>query len=439
MTLLDRLTATLLFAFPLLMVSTEHWASGIFLALALLSLAALRRPQPPLRREECIFLGIVLVYVASTIVSNTLAGWTPGSLRWFEATARILLAVPIYLYLRARPDTVIYLLRAIPIGGVLAGAWVIYVTAIAGERVEGPYGPIFVGNISALLAILSLVTMRQPTWPWRVRVPLHLAGAALALAAVVLSGTRSAWLAAALVAPVVFAMSLQDIPSRRLRVGLLGGAIALAGVVLVTTVAQEPRLTSQRFAVAVEQVQRYAAAETWDERVSAASTSVGIRFEQWRTGLRIFAEHPVIGVGVGNVGPEINRQIEGGLTSPSIAVEDASLRRPVHLHSAYMDALVFKGLVGLVAFLSLLACPAWLAMRRDGRTSAIRYFVAGHVLAFAVFSATEDPFIRNAYSSVFVILLAAGMVALMRDPGPAKAPDGVPPRAGGSRPREAVR
>jgi len=413
MSLREKLIATLLFAFPLFIISVKSWASGIYYLLAVLALVSLARPQPPLRREEWVFIGTLVAWLASTLIANSLSGWTAASIGWYEADARFLLAIPVYLVLRAHPGAVLALFRGVPVAALLAGGYVIYQTTLAPARIDGPYGPIFAGNISALLAVMSLATLRFPTWPRRLRIPLHLLAFALALGATVLSGTRSAWLAVAIAMPLLVWVIPAGSRWARKRLQLLLGLGALIVAVLAIAVATEPRLTQERLLLAVEQTENFFGAESAQERARATRGSIGLRLEQWRVGLLIAAEHPLFGVGVGNAAPYLNRHVEAGTASTSVRVADDSKTRGTHLHSAFMDALVFKGAVGLAALLCLLFYPVWLGLRAENRTMPAAGVLVILAAMFAVFCLTEDPFIRNNFTSVYVVFLTSVMALLL--------------------------
>lgn len=402
----------LLFAFPLFATSLTHWASGIYYLLALLALASLRRPDPPLAGAERVFLGVIAFYLAATVIANTLSGWTYASVRWYEADFRILLSIPVFLLLRRYPEAATGLIRAVPVAAIVIGIYVIHGTIDLGQRFYGPYSPILIGNFAALLAALSLVSLRFDYWPKRIRIPLHVAGTALALIAVALSGTRSAWLAAAITLPIAAWLALGAIGSGSLRKWLAPGILAVSGIAVTAAVIVEPDLTQQRLGEAVEQASRYITAETAEQRSAAAHSPVGIRLEQWRIALRIFSDNPLFGIGVGNVSHEINRLISIGVASPAIEAIEADLGKGSHLHSAYFDALVFKGLTGLVALLCLLFCPIYLALRPEHRHNGMRGILIVQSLSFAIFSLTEDPFIRNNFTSIFLVftLCAASLL-----------------------------
>lgn len=416
--------AVLLFAFPLFAISVDHWVSAIYALVGLTCFFAVFVPRGeagPLRVEEKLFLAILLFYIAATLAANTLSGWTEASLGWYEADIRFMFAIPMFLFLRRHPWTALYLLRAAPIAGVLTGGYVIYETQLENARFEGAYGPIFAGNVAVLLAAISLAALRYDTYPLRIRIPVHLAGVTLALVAAVLSGTRSAWLAMLVTMPIVlfFLAEGEGGRSLRLRRRFVFAAVMLVAAALVAAVALEPRLTQHRFATAIQQTEDFLSATTGTERAQAAASSVGIRLEQWRVGLHIAAANPLFGIGVGNVGPVINGYVDAGAASPAVRADNVGTGRGSHLHSAYFDALVFKGVIGFAALLCVLLYPLWLALRH-GHGLPARPVLIGLSASFLVFCMTEDPFIRNNFTSIYLLFLICALTLLFSERGNAR-------------------
>jgi O-antigen ligase len=62
----------------------------------------------------------------------------------------------------------------------------------------------------------------------------------------------------------------------------------------------------------------------------------------WDAGARVFRDHPIVGVGLGDLRPVLERY-----RSPRAA------ERPAHLHNSYLQAAVATGSLGLLAFLTL--------------------------------------------------------------------------------------
>jgi O-antigen ligase len=409
----EAVVAILLFAFPLFAIAIKSWTSGIYYLIALIALFALRRPRPPLSHAERMMIGVILFYLAVTIIANSLSGWTRASVGWYEADLRILLAIPIYLYLRSRAHLAEWLLRAIPFAAIISGAYVLWQTVMLDvARVAGPYGPIFAGDMCALFAVLSLMAMRFRLYSRRINVPVHAAGFVLGLVGCLLSGTRGAWLALILVLPVLGWNRMRAAPARRRRQITLG-CLAAAVVAVSAAALLHPDVMKKRVTEIVQQGEQFIDAERGKRPVPKHLGSIGTRLEQWQVGLQIAREHPLFGIGVGNVLPELKARVASGKAHPSVLRPSAGTQRGVHLHSAYVDALVFKGIVGLLALLGILGFPLWLAMRRDYVGSAAAGLLAGHVLMIAAFALTEDPFIRNNFSSIYLLFLVSAVSLLL--------------------------
>ena len=407
----ERLTILLLFSFPLFVVSVRHWASGIYILLALLALTSLRHGWHTVHKEERVFVVVLLAYLASALISNSLSGWTNASVRWSQADLRVLSAIPIVVLLSRFPHATVALLRAAPIAAVIAGAYAVYAPADETGRADGPYGPIFLGNVSALLALLSLASMGCATyWP-RIRIAIHSAGAALGLVAAVLSGTRSAWLAVVVCLPFAAAAACNNGLKQRRRRVLLGLAVVVIASVGIS-IMEAPHLAKERVLGAIDEFQAYRTARTQAERDALAITPIAFRLEQWRVGLAIFRERPLFGYGVGNAGKEVNRHVKAGRANRVLYSGHAESGRPSHLHNAYLDALAHKGIVGLLTLLLLLGHPAYVAFRMRSAARTASNLVLVNAAAFVVFSLTEDPFIRNNFTSVYLIF-AMSLFALM--------------------------
>ena len=374
----ERLATVLLFSFPLFAVSIRHWASGIYGLLALLALGSLRHGWYGVRREERVFIVVLLAYLASALVSNSLSGWSSASVHWSQADIRILLAIPVLVLLSRLPRAALALLRAVPVAAATTGAYAVFAPVDDVGRAEGPYGPIFLGNVSALLALLSLGSMRCATYAPRIRAAIHSAGAALGLLAAIASGTRSAWLAIAVCLPFAAAAACDGLKRERRHRMLFGlAAIVIAGVGLGAV--EAPHIGKERVLKALDELRAYRNAGTRAERDAFAITPIAFRFEQWRVGLALFGERPLFGHGVGNAGKGVNRYVEAGRASRVLYSEHAESGRPSHLHNAYLDALVHKGVFGLSTLLLVLGYPAYVAFRRRSTARARIVNVVGHV------------------------------------------------------------
>jgi O-antigen ligase len=131
---------------------------------------------------------------------------------------------------------------------------------------------------------------------------------------------------------------------------------------------------------------------------TSASERYGLRVDYWRGALSLFLHHPILGVGVGQFGYEIDR---GALPEVSAAFETRS-KVTVHAgdeaHNMYLNTLAETGVLGLMAFAAILfgvARSAIRELRATRRTSpseeriVLFYLVLG-VAGFLIFGFTNS-------------------------------------------------
>jgi O-antigen ligase len=400
--------SSLVLLFPFFINTLRHWASSIYVLIALLSLTAVKQYRFDLRKEEKIFLAILLLHVLTVFVSSMLAGWTYASNRWFFAgEIRLLLAIPIYLYVRQIPDIWQWLLRGIPLGAIIIGLTGIidfalhyYQGDVSMIFAEGIYGHIFQGNIAALLSVLSFLAIdyfRNNKLFMR----LCIAGASLAFLGALVSVTRNAWLSLLVLYVLAFIMSWNAsgyLTALKLKHYL--GGLAMLLVVLYPLASID--YVKVRFERIAEEPIAYLNA---DRTKPIPFTSIGFRLEQWRGVLLAFQEKPILGHGVGNMGKVSNSYIDQGRLNQLVYQKDvAKTGQPSHVHSAYFEYLGDTGLVGFALTLLMIFYPMYIALTKRRQSRLAWRFVFIHYTAFALASLTEVPFIRNNWTSVFLIL-----------------------------------
>lgn len=413
------LVSTLILLFPLCINTLKHWASSIFLLVFFLSISAVKQYKWDLKKEEKIFLSILLLHVLVVIVSNMLAGWTYASHRWFFAgEIRMLLAIPIYLYLRQIPDIWKWLLYGVPVGAVIIGLTGIVDFSIRYSKgdidmifAEGVYGHIFQGNVAALLSIFSYLAIdyfRDNKLFYR----LCILGSVLAFVGAVLSVTRNAWLSLALLYLVVFLFTGNV--SKYFSVSGFKRLVVIMAVLL-------PALyflsgidyVKARFERVIEEPVSYFQA---DKSQPIPFTSIGFRLEQWRGVLLAFEEKPLLGHGVGNMGKVTNQLVREGKVNKIVYMDHTEKEgRPTHVHSAYFEYLGDTGVIGLLVTILMMAYPIYVAVRKRKQSLLAWKFVFIHGLAFAIASLTEVPFIRNNWTSVFLIFSLVLFIWLMNE------------------------
>lgn len=305
----------LVFLFPLFTNTLRHWASSTYVLLVLVSLFSLKKWAYDLKKEEKIFLLIIVLHVASTVISNVLAGWTRASHSWFfSGDIRFLFAVPVYLYLRSIPGIWKYFLMAVPIGAVIIG-----ITGIADFMLrymrgsvemifaEGVYGHIFQGNISVLWSVLSYAALEFYKNNKKMRV-LCAAGAMLGAAGALVSVTRNAWLSLVMLYMLAFILQGGAIKIFKALGMSKAVLIAMALFPLLYFLAGIDYVNARFTRIFQEPVAYFNA----DRSEPIEFTSIGFRLEQWRGAIYAFEEKPLFGHGVGNTGIVHNRYVKEG-------------------------------------------------------------------------------------------------------------------------------
>jgi Flp pilus assembly protein TadD len=252
----------------------------------------------------------------------------------------------------------------------------------------------YLGAATALLAPVAAGIAADGTVGRRVR---RLAAGAAVLAAVALaaSGARAAWFGVGVAALVVVAVRR---PSRR---WLLAGAGAL---VLAVAVAGLGGVAHR-------------AGDAFTDRDGCARG----RLDEWRVAARVVADHPVLGTG-----PEGYRLAFGGAVDDAYERAHGRAQLPDRAHDALLDVAATTGLLGLAAYLAVLATTGAAvarALRRDpwltGLAAGLIAYAAQSLLLFPL--AELDP---------VAWLLAGVLVARVADTRPLRTPLVVPALAG---------
>jgi O-antigen ligase len=265
-------------------------------------------------------------------------------------------------------------------GGLLAGAYAVW--QIVGEGatrasgLEAYFGwqraTIF-GALSVVLGFLPILA-DPPGWRPAGRLLLG-AGVIGGVIAAVLSGSRGAWLACAVLA--------------LWRVGR--GGLWAAAVLLVVIIGASIMLPvlSGRWDAAFGDIMLYSAGQS--------ETSLGLRFGMWQAAADAFVAHPLFGVGPLGFHAVLAERVAEGLASTRMLAFD-------HAHSDVMHALATGGLVQLAGLVAAFVAP-WIYFRRVARRRPCPAARAGMALivAFVVLGLSDTMFVHRIALSAYVI------------------------------------
>ena len=384
----ERLVYLLLFLFPLLGISLNHWFSSIYALVFIVSLTCLMEKKGPvLCREERTFLYLMMAYFLTFILSAVANEWAELQTRYLGVEIRYLAVIPIYLMLRNYSDASRWLLAGVMIAALIVGAQAYCdVSVLNKARAWGVYSPNLLGSYAAILAVWLLIELRfQLKEKWWL-IPLCIS----ALLAVALSGSRGAYLGLLMMVFVIIMMTMSN--WRRYTVL----AVMVVGLALTYVMIDEVK---GRVDIAVVEVSDYLSkTESVDYERPLDGTAV--RFEMWRFVGRVFVDEPIFGIGRGNYVSVANEYIRAGIVHPDVGEH-------AHPHNAYAEALISRGAVGLCAFLLMLLYPLYYFFSTRSQAQYTALLGVVYIVGFMVFSLTDaSTFIKGNFSSVFLLFLA---------------------------------
>ena len=320
-----------------------------------------------------------LFYVLASVVSAMIN--LPGSDMSFGKTlAKLaplaLFLAPLFLVSRLRLSKPEDLLSGFVLGAALCGILALPLAAYQmfylGTRAEGGAGNAI--PFAMLCALFAVISLLNGEYPQRWRRAVGWAGFACGTFGVFLSQTKGV-MAIPLVGAFVYLAAF-----RARNIGFVKIALVLTVVVVAMAGASYVSGALNR----LEGVPELLAGDV----PTTDDGSYGPRIKLWKTGLQLFAEHPILGNGPQNI-----RSL--------VATTGFSYS---HFHNGYMTALVGGGLLGLVSLLCLLIAPLVLSFRaRQTPHGAFRLYVAAMlVLTYVVGGMTNFIFGHDIYDSVFL-------------------------------------
>jgi O-antigen ligase len=256
-----------------------------------------------------------------------------------------------------------------------------------------PYGGFI--NFGLLLALTLAIFGRDFRERW-----LAAGAGVLLLGAQALAGSRGA-----LLGLLVALIMMVTIGWRRERLATIVAAVSIPLVAIGWLTNVVPARVQQTVLAQLR------VSDALNGTVTSANFSTIERLAHWIAGLRMFAAHPILGVGAGNY----------DATYAMYALPDWPDALG-HAHNYYINAAAETGILGLVAFLALTSATlylGWYAVSHTGLSGAlpssqraIALGLFGAVVALAVHNLTDDLFV-HAMELQFALTLGC-LIALLR-------------------------
>lgn len=284
------------------------------------------------------------IYAVGMFVFVYLDGWHTREL---DRPSRFLFVLPVLILLLKSVGKPQWLWFGVVLGAIAAFVLALYERKVLGlGRAEGSEHPIMFGNTGMMLGLMSFVAamyfMAKKQYFWLV---LAIVGGILGVGVSLLSGSRGGWVALPLIGLFLLWQSRS----------LLGVkcvlAVCIASAVLLTAAVSIPQIGVQgRIMEAVSDVSQYNAGTN-------KNTSVGLRFEMWKSSWVMFQSSPLVGVGeYGSVA-----------IKETLIAQDSILPEVLyftHAHNEFINALGLTGIIGFALLLAVYLVPLRLFLRK---------------------------------------------------------------------------
>ena len=292
-------------------------------------------------------------------------------------------------------------------GSIAAGTMSIAMLLVAEMvRPTSAVNPIHFGEMALLLGFMATVTRGLAVGNERRIARWTLVAVAMAMTAAVLSQSRGGWIAVPAIVIITLVHHHRSPSPRRLR--YLAALLLAITPVMVVAVNANDQAARRAFDRGLSQTVDYVA--NHGQTDVTGETSIGARFEMWRSAFAGFRNSPVLGIGWGNMDDRFAEDVAAHVPADRIAEHE-------HPHNQYLSHLGSGGIVGLITLLALLIAPGWIFSRalRSPRPDSRALGAAGLVVVvgYALFSLTDSVFETS--SPLVFFVAAVGVIAAQID------------------------
>lgn len=392
------LSTTVNFTIGFFFLSLLNIKNGYNIAPALLAVLGLgyciygviKKWQWSLSKEDKMLIYSYLFYFATFVISFVVH---QGKIRELDNPSRVLLFIPVLLLLLHIPPRLNMVLYAIPLGSMIAGITAIYDKLVLHSEMAFSVRIMHIqgGDIAMSLGMFSFAVGFYFFQKTQLKLTALCIFAALCgVLGSILSTARGGWVGVPFI--LIFMLwTYRQYLSKRFFLGLFS-ILVIAGF----GVSQLPNnRIAERIAAAEHDISAYL-------QKNDGSTSVGARFDMWKSALLMAQEKPLLGWGVQGVSEKRKQQFEQGLIS-----EYASIFN--HAHNQYFDDLSKRGIVGLLALIGVFLVP-FCVFWRDLKSANAELKLAGllgvvHILSVMFYGLSQGFFSHNSGNIFYFFLV----------------------------------
>jgi len=331
---LDNIVNILIFLFPIFINVVKGTGDLILLLLAFIGFFHLcKNFKEVVGMKRLRFFSLITVgYFLTLVLSVSFSGKASELSGFLSRDLHFLFAPLIFIAMSKATINWSFLLLGVKIGLVVAGLVVFFQSWGGSGRPSGVMNAGVFGSLVAIMwfFLITALVIRYEKITFFSVIALLLGGMAL-----VLSGTRGAWLSCLFLSILLFIYLFQY----NKKVGL---SFLLVSIVIFS-IGLSSEMVQKRISEAHKEVKEWIAGESY-------SGSVSLRLEMYSASIRALDDLPLTGFGYRNANAVVAQY---GHYSVIKSISSFN-----HLHNAYLTSLLFNGYVGLFSMLCMLFTPA---------------------------------------------------------------------------------
>lgn len=369
--------------------------SGYSYGSALLLLSSIillrRRSYFQLSHED---KALVFILFGVFLISTLTILLHKNNIKNVDQSCRYLLAMPIFLVLLKAPPRLTYLWAGVIVGIILSTVIATWQLMHGYDRVEGYLNIIHFGNIALIYGVFCVAgifwayTYSLQKKRWYILFSL---GILSSIYSIIASGSRGTWTAVPAILILIF---ITFVNKKNFKIMLMAGISAIFVIGLLFSIPSTKM--QERANDVVSDITNYV--YNHDPR-----SSVGARLEMWHGAMLSIPKKPITGWNEKDYAQELETLVSENKLNP-IVLEFSN-----NLHNNFIQTLVFQGIIGLIALLSVYIYTFYFFCKRlQSPNQAIKilsFCGATLVISYFLFSMTQVILGRNNGIMFFLMAL----------------------------------
>ncbi len=330
------------------------------------------------------FVFYVLVFLLSLLVNG-------GKMSELDNPSRALLVLPLILLFIKYPPKLTILLVCIPVGAVIAGiVALIHRFVLHYIRAFEHQMQIQAGDIAMSLGMFSFAIALYFVYKKQTKLTaLCFIASLCGILASLLSTARGGWVGVPFILGMIFWVYRKQLSKK---------VVGIVSTVLVVLIAVAVMIPQTRITQRLQQMERDISVYVDKNN---AGTSLGARFEMWKSAVLMAKEKPLLGWGAEGSNQQRKEQAKQKLVHPVVG-------NFTHAHNQYLDDLSKRGILGLFALFGVLFVPLgyfWKNMASQHATIKLTALLGSIHIISVMFYCLSQGFLAHNSGTIFYFLV----------------------------------